>query len=121
MQLFTNSIYFFAYGLFLTGVFLGLKKHNRLTALWIMVCGVVLDFFATVIPCSGFKSLAINIGGSGIIVSGIALGVLVWVLFLVAFFVRLMEKQRLFSRMITIIAIAWCADLAVLLYGIYSL
>jgi len=85
-----------------------------------MVAGVLIDFFATVIPHAGFKSLAINIGASAAIISGISLGVIVWTLFLAAVFVRLMGRIPLFCAMVAIIKVVWFIDLMLFMHGVYT-
>ena len=86
-----------------------------------MVAGVLIDFFATVLPNTGFKSLAIGIGDSAPIIWGITLGVLVWTLFLVAVFIRLMERMTLFYFTIALIKVVWFIDLILFMYGVYTL
>lgn len=116
-----DFVYFIAYGLFLVGASLTLRRARPRASLWLMVAGVLLDFFATILPNAGFKSLAIGIGSSPAIVSGIALDVLVWTAFLAGVFVRLMGRQTLYYSIIVVIKIMWFVDLVLLLYGVYTI
>ncbi len=84
-----------------------------------MTGGVVLDFFATVIPSYGIKSLAIGIGSSMTIIAAIALGVVVWCLFLATVFLRLVEKHALSCVLVTVMTIAWFVDLVLFINGVY--
>jgi hypothetical protein len=86
-----------------------------------MVIGVLIDFFATVIPNTGFKSFAINIGASPPIMSGIIIGIFVWLLFLVSIFIRLMEKASMFYFIITLIKVLWFIDIILFMYGVYNI
>ena len=115
-----DGIYFLAFGLFLVGSSLHLRGVASRPALWLMAFSVVLDFYATIIPSSGFKSLAINIGAHLAIITGITLEISVWCLFLAAVFVRLMGKQPLFYRAITAIKILWFISLVAFMYGVYK-
>jgi len=118
-----DIIYFIAFCIFLIGAslnFRGIKDKYSLS-LWIMVIGVLIDFLATIIPNTGFKSLAIGIEASAEIISGIILGVFVWTLFLGAVFVRLMGKLSLFYIIITVIKVAWFIDLILVMHGVYNL
>jgi len=116
-----DSIYFVAYALFLAGASLTLRRIRPGASLWVMVAGVVIDFFATVIPCAGFKSLAIGIGSSPAIVSAISLGVGIWTAFLAAVFIRLMGRQALFHTILIFIKIFWFIDLVLFMYGVYAI
>ena len=82
---------------------------------------MMVDFFGTVIPNPGFQSLAIGVGSNAAIVCAISLGVVVWVAFLSAIFVRLMGRKKLFFYLIVCIKIAWLADLILFIYGVYAL
>lgn len=117
----TDSIYFIAFGLFLIGASLHLRGIAGRPALWLMALSVVLDFYATIIPSDGFKSLAINIGASLAIITGITLEITVWCLFLAAVFVRLMGKQPMFYWAITVIKVLWFISLVSFMYGVYKL
>ena len=120
-MLVNDIVYFIAFCIFLIGASLYLRGIKDKYSLWIMVVGVLIDFFATILPNTGFKSLAIGIESSAELISGIILGVLVWTLFLGAVFVRLMGKQSLFYIMITVIKIAWFIDLVLVMHGVYNL
>ena len=115
-----DAIYFIAFAVFLAGAGASQRTLHRRRALWVMVAGVLLDFFATIMPAPGFKSLAINIGSNRYIMAGIMLGVVVWCLFLVAVFVRLMNQPVRYARMLSAIKIIWFVDLALLLQGVYG-
>ncbi len=118
---FYDSIYFIAYGLFLTGAAMCLRGYSPAASLWIMATGVLLDFFGAVLPYPGLKSLAIAITGNMPIIMGITLDVVVWIFFLGALFVRLLQhKQAIFFRLITIIKIVWFADLMLFFHGVYN-
>ncbi len=121
MFLLQNGVYFFALGLFIAGTILHMSGRYMRTALWLMTAGVIIDFFATVLPHTGFKSLVIGIDFSASIVCGIFLGVSTWVIFLSALFVRLSGRTRLFHRLIIAIAVIWSLNLALCLYGIAEL
>jgi len=116
-----DLIYFIAFCIFLVGSSLNLRGIKFRFSLWIMVIAVLIDFFATVIPNTGFKSLSINIGVSFPIITGTILGVIVWILFLAAVFVRLMGKMPLFYVIITVIKVVWFVELISFLYGVYNL
>jgi len=115
-----DSVYFIGYGVFLCGAYLHTRKIKRNVSFWIMVAGVLIDFFGTVIPHAGFKSLAIGIGVNSAMAVGIVLGVLVWMLFLCALFVRLAGNLNLFYNMLYIIKIGWFLDLVLFVRGVYS-
>lgn len=114
-----DIISFAAFCIFLIGASLHFRGLRQTRALWCMVTGVLMDFFATILPNPGCKSLAIGIGSSPEIIAAIVLGVLVWTLFLAAVFVRLMGKTALFNRVITLIKVIWFIDLVLFMYGVY--
>lgn len=116
-----DIVYFTAYVIFLVGSSLTLRQIRPVVSLWVMVTGVLIDFFATILPNAGFKSLAIGIGSSPEILAGITLGVLVWTVFLAAVFVRLMGRQSLYYSIIVAIKIMWFVDLVLLMYGVYTI
>ncbi|MFC1592143.1 hypothetical protein ACFL43_06435 [Thermodesulfobacteriota bacterium] len=116
-----DSIYFIAFCVFLAGAALNLRGYKPRRSLWIMVVGVLIDFFATVLPHTGFKSLAIGIGTSPAIIAGIVLGVVVWTLFLAAVFVRLTGRVPLFCVMIALVKVLWFSNLVLCLHGVYDL
>ncbi len=115
----TDSIYFIAFCIFLFGAALHLRGIKKSYTLWVMSLGVIIDFYATIIPSDGFKSLAINIGASTAILTGITLEIIVWCLFLAAVFIRLMGRFPLFYFMITVIKVLWFIDLISFIYGVY--
>lgn len=119
-MLFFDSLYLAAFCIFLIGASLTLREISPPYSLWIMVGGVLIDFFATVIPNRGFKSMAIGIGSSAEIVSGIVLGVLVWTIFLAAIFVRIRGNQSFFCTIIALIKLLWFVDLVLFFYGVYN-
>jgi len=106
------------YVCFLCGAAGYFRNHAPARSLWIMAASVTVDFFATVIPNSGCKSLAINIGASLEIIAAITLGAFVWLLFLGAVFVRLMGKPTLFFVFISSIKILWFVDLVLFFHGV---
>ena len=116
-----DTIYFISFSAFLAGMSLYFQGVKKSTSFWVMTVSVLVDFFATIIPNNGFKSLSINIGSSAMIMSAISLGILVWVLFLVAVFVKVMEKYFLFNILITIISVLWFIDIILYMYGVYTL
>lgn len=115
-----DGMYFVAYGAFLLGAAFYVRNIGESRAYWIMAVAVALDFFATVIPSYGFKSVAIGIGSSVTIITAIALGVVVWCLFLGVVFLRLVGKHALSSALLTVITIAWFIDLVLFLKGVYG-
>jgi len=116
-----DTIYIAGYILFLCGASLACRGRRQKHALWIMGSGMMVNFFGTVIPNPGFQSLAIGVGSNAAIVCAISLGVVVWVAFLTAVFVRLMGRKELFFYLIVCIKIAWLADLILFIYGVYAL
>jgi len=114
-----DIICFAAFCVFLVGASLHSRGIRQTRALWFMVAGILTDFFTTILPNSGCKSLAIGIGSNPEIVAAIVLGVLVWTLFLAAVFVRIMGKTALFHGMITLIKVIWFVDLVLFVYGVY--
>jgi hypothetical protein len=111
--------YFIAFCVFLIGTYLHFRGIKPKYSLWVMAAGVLIDYFATILPNTGFKSLAINIGTSVTIVLGATLGVLVWTLFLAAVFVRLMGRLTLFYVIIVAIKVMWFLNIVFYLYGVY--
>ncbi len=116
-----DIIYIGSFALFLTGAYLFFRSQRKRTAHRLMLAGILVDFFATVIPHSGFKSVAINVGSSLSIVSAMALAVLVWLLFLVSIFVRVTQQHTYYCRMLILIIILWFVDLVLFLYAVYRL
>ena len=116
-----DIVYFIAFCIFLTGASLSFRGIKEKYSLWIMATGVLIDFFATILPSTGFKSLAIGIEGSAELITGIILEVLVWNLFLGAVFVRLMGKFSFFYIIITVIKVSWFIDLILIIHGVYGL
>ena len=111
--------YFIAFCVFLIGTYLHFRGIKPKYSLWVMAAGVLIDYFATILPNTGFKSLAINIGTSVTIVLGATLGVLVWTLFLAAVFVRLMGRLTLFYVIIVALKVMWFLNIVFYLYGVY--
>jgi len=117
-----DLIYFVTYLVFLWGAFLDLRAHRQQRiALWIMASGVAIDFFAAIVPNAGFRSQAINIGVSAVIVSAICLEILVWTAFLAAVFVRLTGLMGLYGNIITAIKVIWFVDIILFVYGVYGI
>jgi len=116
-----DLIYFMTYLVFLLGAFWELRARQKRAALWIMASGVVVDFFAAILPNAGFRSQAINIGVSAVIVSAITLEILVWTAFLAAVFVRLTGLMGLYLNIITAIKVIWFVDIILFVYGVYGI
>lgn len=116
-----DLIYFLTFLTFLFGAYHELRGTNQRYALWLMVTGVVIDFFAAILPNAGFRSQAINIGVSAVIVSAIALEILVWTAFLAAVFVRLMGRMSLYVVIITAIKVLWFIDIILFVSGVYGI
>lgn len=114
-----DIIYFAAYGIFLTGAFLFFRSSRKTTAHRMMTAGVLVDFFATVMPHSGFKSVAINVGSSATIISAMGLAAMVWLLFLASLFIRATQKNHYYYRMILSIIVLWFLNLVLFLHGVY--
>ncbi len=115
-----DLIYWAVYCLFLLGASLHLRGRHERYGFWVMNGSVLIDFFATILPNDGCKSLAINIGAGPEIVSAIVLGVIIWSLFLGAVFVRLVGKTTLFHGLIAAIQIMWFVDIVLFFSGVYN-
>ncbi|MCX8043079.1 MAG: hypothetical protein N3B18_03025 [Desulfobacterota bacterium] len=116
-----DGVYCAAYIMFLTGAACAFSGWIPAGSLWLMAGGITVDFFATVIPNSGCKSLAINIGTHPLIIVAISICVMVWLLFLGAVFVHLMGRSAHFFVMIVITKVLWFLDLVLFFYGVYAL
>ncbi len=116
---FYDSVYFIAFVIFLIGAGLSLRGIKPRGSMGVMIFGVLIDFFASVLPNSGFKSLAIGIGNNPAIITGITLGIVIWALFLAAVFVRLMDKTAFFFVLIGLIKVVWFVDIMFFMYGVY--
>lgn len=112
--------YAVAYAVFLIGVAGTLRTRGARAPLWIMCCGITIDFFATVVPWSGTKSLAINVGANPLIVAAIVLGFVPWAGFLLALVARLMGKTSLFCGLLVLTEAAWFVDLVLFVAGVYQ-
>lgn len=109
-----------AYVLFLLGEAQNFWGSVPAKSLWVMVLAVTTDFFITVVPNPGCKSLAINIGSSPEIITAIVLCVVVWLTFLGAVFVRLMGRMTLFFVLLVATKLLWFVDLVLFFYGVYN-
>lgn len=109
-----------AYVLFLLGEAQSFRGSAPSTSLWVMVFAVTADFFTTVVPNPGCKSVAINIGSSPEIITAIVLCVVAWLTFLGAVFVRLMGRMTLFFVLLVATKLLWFVDLVLFFYGVYN-
>ncbi len=116
-----DIIYFISFAAFLIGMSLNFRDIKKRPCFWIMTISILADFFATILPNNGFKSMSINVGSSAMIMSAISLGIFVWILFLIAVSVRVMEKYDLFNTLITAVSVLWFLDIILYMYGVYTL
>ncbi len=112
--------YIIAYCIFLIGASISFQKNAPRSSLIVMATGVAIDFLVSVLPLMKLKSMAIDIPSNLAIVSGIFLGIFVWLLFLAAVFVWTIKKFPLYHFLITAIEIIWFLDFILFLYGIYK-
>ena len=119
-MLFFDAVCCAAYAVFLAGESLYCRGQSSARGLWLMVGAVVCDFCATILPNTGCKALAVNLGAGPAIVAAIVLGVCVWMVFLGAVFVRLMGREWLFSALTAATKILWFVVLALCFYGVYN-
>lgn len=115
-----DASYAIAYIVFLFGAAGTMRSSKARTPLWVMCCGITIDFFATVVPWSGTKSLAINVGANPQIVAAIVLGFVPWAGFLLALVARLMGKTPLFHGLLVLIEATWFVDLVLFVIGVYQ-
>lgn len=115
---FFDSLCYVAYVLFLLAAAHNFRVTASRISLWVMGAAVTADFFTTVVPNPGCKSLAINIGSSSEIITAIVLCVVVWLTFLGAVFVRLMGRTKLFFALLVATKLLWFVDLVLFFFGV---
>jgi hypothetical protein len=120
MSISGDAIFVFTYCLFLTGAAWSFQSNAPASSVWVMSAAVFIDFLASVMPVMNLKSIAINLPPNIIIIASIFMGILVWLLFLLALFAWKIKKLRLFHFLILEIQIIWFIDNILLLYGTYK-
>jgi len=120
MTLSGDLIFILTYCLFLTGAAWSFQNNAPMSSLVVMGGAVLIDFLASILPLMNLKSIAINLPSNNIITAAILLGILIWLMFLLALFVWKIKKYRLFHFLILEIEIIWFIDYILLLYATYK-
>jgi hypothetical protein len=120
MTLSGDLIFILTYCLFLTGAAWSFQNNAPMSSLVVMGGAVLIDFLASILPLMNLKSIAINLPSNNIITAAIPLGILIWLMFLLALFVWKIKKYRLFHFLILEIEIIWFIDYILLLYATYK-
>jgi len=114
-------IYIAAYCMFLAGASKSFRENGSRASVWIMTAGVALDFLVSMLPVVGVKAFKMDVTGTNpVIISAIALGFVVWLLFAAALILRHKRKTDAYHALITITEIAWFVDFIAFLYGMYA-
>jgi len=109
-----------AYSLFLAGAALSFKTGGSRNARLMMSAAVLLDMLMAILPSLGFLPPLTHPGARNILVlSGVMLGLLVWVLFAVALFLYRKHRNELYHTAILAVEILWFVDVMLFFYGVY--
>ena len=116
-----EMLYISAYCIFLAGASKSLRENGSRAALRVMGSGVILDFLLSMLPVLGVKFLSTGLKGTNtVLIFAIALGFVVWLLFLAALIIRKKGNISLFHLAITLVEITWFIDFVAFLYGMYK-
>jgi hypothetical protein len=111
----------FAYCLFLAGAARSFQSGGSRTARLIMSAAVLLDMLIAILPSLGLVPPSTHpVSRNLLVMSGVLLGLFVWVLFAVALFLYRKHRQELYHTLILAIEILWFVDVMLFLYGVYS-
>jgi hypothetical protein len=109
-----------AYCLFLAGAALSFKTGGSRNARLMMSAAVLLDMVMAALPSLGILPPLTHHGSRNLVVmSGVLLGLFVWVLFAAALYLFRQHRHELYHSVILAIEILWFVDVMLFYYGVY--
>jgi hypothetical protein len=117
----SQILYIIAYCTFMAGAAKSFRDNGSTLSVWIMSCGVILDFLMSILPVLGVKALSANLKGTNsVIIFAIVFGFIVWLTYIAALIVRKRGNRPLFHVLIAVTEISWFIDFISFLYGMYT-
>jgi hypothetical protein len=114
-------LYAIAYCLFLVGAAKSFRENGSKSSLWIMGSGLSIDVLTSLLIVMGVKFLQSNVKGSNAVTKfAIILGGIVYILFIIALFVRKKRNFPLYHSLIIVVEIAFFIALLSFVYGKYA-
>jgi hypothetical protein len=114
-------LYIMAYCIFLVGAAKSFRENGSLSSVLIMGIGLFIDFLTSILIMMGVQFLQSGVKGTNAVIHfGIILGVIVYILFIIALVVWKKGKLPLFHALITVIEVAFFIALLSFVYGKYA-